>query len=568
MDAIRSLKVPQRHPVSRWADENRILDSSVSSRPGRWKTATTPYLQEIMDAFTDPEVEEIVVVKAAQTGGTEAVLNMIGSLVDEDPGPALSVMPNEDLRDVFAETRIKSMIRSCPSLAEKYDPKSSRTELRFRGMTLSAVEAGSAANLASRPCRYVFLDEVDKYPARAGKEADPVSLAKERTKTYPQNKKIVELSTPTFESGKIWEDYQLCETKLEYFVTCPHCGKAFVFSMRGLKWDGETDEEIRRSAVYACEECGGLILDSQKNDLVRGGCWKPVAEGSRRRLGFRFSCFLSPDIRLGDIAAEYVLSQKSPERMQNFVNSWLGEPYREVEGSLTAELLLEKRQGPYSAGVVPPGTVLLTGGVDVQRNRFYWTIRAWLADMTSYNVCHGEAFSWAEITQAMNRPYPAVDGSTRLVNLCAIDSGDQTDEVYLYCLSNQEWAIPVKGSSQRGGGRFRVSRIDKAGLAGGLDLVLVNTVSYKDMIYARATSDEEYSAGWYLHTNCDPEYAEMVAAEEKVIRRVRGKLVSSWEPKRSGADNHYLDCEVYAAVAADLCGLRDIYAAAAAGQKQ
>lgn len=61
--------------------------------------------------------------------------------------------------------------------------------------------------------------------------------------------------------------------------------------------------------------------------------------------------------------------------MQNFVNSWLGEPYREVEGSLTAELLLEKRQGPYSAGVVPPGTVLLTGGVDVQRNRFYWTVR-------------------------------------------------------------------------------------------------------------------------------------------------------------------------------------------------
>ena len=102
MDAIRALKVPKRHPVSRWADENRILDSSVSSRPGRWKTATTPYLREIMDAFTDPEVEEIVVVKAAQTGGTEAVLNMIGSLVDEDPGPALSVMPNEDLRDVFA----------------------------------------------------------------------------------------------------------------------------------------------------------------------------------------------------------------------------------------------------------------------------------------------------------------------------------------------------------------------------------------------------------------------------------------------------------------------------------
>ena len=94
--------------------------------------------------------------------------------------------------------------------------------------------------------------------------------------------------------------------------------------------------------------------------------------------------------------------------------------------------------------------------------------------------------------------------------------------------------------------------------------MLVNTVSYKDMIYARAASDEEFSAGWYLQY--DPEYAEMVAAEEKVIRRVRGKLVSSWEPRRSGADNHYLDCEVYAAVAADLCGLSDIYAAAMAAK--
>ena len=34
LDAIRALKVPKRHPVSRWADENRILDSSVSSPAG------------------------------------------------------------------------------------------------------------------------------------------------------------------------------------------------------------------------------------------------------------------------------------------------------------------------------------------------------------------------------------------------------------------------------------------------------------------------------------------------------------------------------------------------------
>ena len=154
--------------------------------------------------------------------------------------------------------------------------------------------------------------------------------------------------------------------------------------------------------------------------------------------------------------------------MQNFVNSWLGKLLREVEGSLTAELLLEKRQGLHPAGLIRPGTVLLTGGVDVQRNRFYWTIRAWLADMTSYNVCHGEAFSWAEITQAMNRPYLAVDGGARLANLCAIDSGDRTDdEVPLLPLQSGS-GHPGQRLLQRGSGS-RVSRIDKAGLAGGLE---------------------------------------------------------------------------------------------------
>ena len=51
----------------------------------------------------------------------------------------------------------------------------------------------------------------------------------------------------------------------------------------------------------------------------------------------------------------------------------------------------------------------------------------------------------------------------------------------------------------------------------------------------------------------------MVTAEHKVIHRVRGHLVSQWEPKVTGGDNHYLDAEVYAACAADLLGMRSIY---------
>ena len=73
-------------------------------------------------------------------------------------------------------------------------------ELQFDGMYLALSGANSPASLSSRPIRFLLLDEVDKYPANAGKEADPISLARERTKTF-SNKKIAMVSTPTLTDG-------------------------------------------------------------------------------------------------------------------------------------------------------------------------------------------------------------------------------------------------------------------------------------------------------------------------------------------------------------------------------
>ena len=62
-----------------------------------------------------------------------------------------------------------------------------------------------------------------------------------------------------------------------------------------------------------------------------------------------------------------------------------------------------------------------------------------------------------------------------------------------------------------------------------------------------------------VHKDCDLEYAEQVTAEHKITERKNGKAVQRWALKTSHAANHYLDCEVYAACAADVYGLRTIY---------
>ncbi len=559
-EALRALRPPQELTTAQWAEQYRILSPAESARPGPWRNEVTPYLVGIMDAFDDPEVEDITFVKCTQVGGTSVMLNMIGKAICCDPGPMMMVYPKDDLCELASEEKLQPMIRSCPALREQYDENSKRLDLVFSSSRLALVSANSPSNLASRPVRYLFLDEEDKFPVRAGKEASPAKLAMERQHTFAASRKTVHASTPVFESGPIWQGWLQAGSQMEYFVPCPHCGAMWTFQLRQLKVpDGCTEEQALREACYVCESCGCVIHNSDKPGMLAKGEWRRTGgHGGKRRVAFRLNALYSPWVRFGEAAAEWIDSQRAPEKLQNFVNSWLGEPFREVERTLDAQRLLDENESSFPAGVVPPGTVFLTGGVDVQRKSFFWTVRAWLSDLSSYNVAHGQAFSWPEIEEVMNAPYRGTDGKPMLVNLAAIDSGDQTDDVYAFCAVNRAWAVAVKGSSTRLLDRYKTSVVAKDGLGKGMPLILVDTAYYKDMIFSRILRGQE-SGGWLLHSGCDPEYAEMVTAEHKVIHRVRGHLVSQWEPKVAGSDNHYLDAEVYAACAADLLGMRSIY---------
>ena len=77
------------------------------------------------------------------------------------------------------------------------------------------------------------------------------------------------------------------------------------------------------------------------------------------------------------------------------------------------------------------------------------------------------------------------------------------------------------------------------------------------------------SGSWMVYKGCDLDYAQQVTSEHKVTERSGGRQVERWVPKSTHAANHYLDCEVYAAAAADIMEVRSLYLwddAAAAAQ--
>src|SRR6059058_2453346 len=177
---------PPRLTVSQWADKRRRLSAESSAEPGRWITARAEYQRGMMDAVSDQAIHMVVVMSSAQIGKTELVNNIIGFHVDQDPAPILLLQPTLDMAEAWSKDRLAPMVRDTPALRGKIaDPRardSGNTLLHksFPGGHITVAGANSAASLASRPIRVVLCDEVDRYPASAGAEGDPVSLAYKR----------------------------------------------------------------------------------------------------------------------------------------------------------------------------------------------------------------------------------------------------------------------------------------------------------------------------------------------------------------------------------------------------
>lgn len=563
-EALRQLKPPEDISVSEWAQKYRMLDAKTAAMPGPWRNDKTPYLTEIMNELNNYETEEIVFCKCTQVGGTEAELNMLGYIIGQDPAPSMVVYPSDKLGESISDNRIKPMLQASPTLRDRfYELRSQKLEMQFEGMYLTISGANSPSSLASRAIKYLFLDEVDKYPGASKKEADPISLAKERTKTFA-NRKIYMTSTPTIKSGHIWKNLLDCDVEKHYFVPCPHCGEMIELKFANLRFPKEEDSltasDRADQAVYVCQECGCVITDQHKAQMLRYGEWRIAKENNsaRRKIGYWISVLYSPFVRFSEIALEWINSQGDNERLQNFINSWLAEPWEDTRLTTSADVVME-RQTEFDEFTVPSWAKFLTGGVDVQETCIYYTIRAWGNFITSQNICHGQAMSWADIERVMNYGYLKETGEQLVVSLCLIDSGFDTDAVYDFCANNSDWALPVKGSSRIMTEHFHLSKINKTdSRAYGMNLCVVDGGKYKDMIAARMKKDNGRGA-WMVYNGCDMEYAKQVTAEHKVQIKKGDQLVQVWELKASHTDNHYLDTEVYAFAGADILGVRSMH---------
>jgi phage terminase large subunit GpA-like protein len=567
--------LPEKVTVSEWCDRHRVLDPRTAAEPGPWRTDRTPYLREIMDSFGDDLCEEITFVKPTQVGGTEALYNCLAYAIDQDPGPALLVMPDEASAASASTNRIEPMIELSPALARHVPRRQdsiTRKEYRLDRMTVYFAWSNSPSSLASRPIRYLLLDETDKYPKFSGREAGPIDLGRERTRTFEGSRKIFTASTPTTEDAYITAEYRNSDRRM-FHVACPRCGHWQALRFPQVKWpEGASAEEIQthRLARYECEGCEAHLDDRDKARMVARGVWVPAgmtaeqvlehgAPRSRHR-GYWINALYSPWLTLSDVAAQFLKSKGKPESLMNFVNSWLAEAWVERLEEADPDKLAA-RALDYPEGLVPAGAQVLTAGVDVQKDYFRLVVRAWGPSWESWLIRATRVEGgWDTLDEVLSMVAYAQEGraAPMALRLVCIDSGHKASEVYDFCRRRPDQYRPVKGQPGRAGAPIAVSALEKhpltgQALKGGMLLWNVDVDHFKDRLARWIRSRPGEPGQFHLFENPPKEYLAEMCSEAKVIERTKTGIVKHvWRPKTGGAANHYWDCEVYAAAAAEM----------------
>ncbi|GHU42233.1 terminase [Clostridia bacterium] len=563
------LEPPPDMTMAQWADEKRILSKKTSAEPGRWKTSKAPYQKDIMNAISDVSVGKVVVMSAAQIGKTDGfILNPIGYFMDYDPSPIMIMQPNLQMGESFSKDRLTPMLRDTPALREKVNDKtrnSGNTILHkeFPGGHVTIVGANSPSGLRSRPIRILLADEIDGYPATAGKDGDPLLLASKRLTTF-WNKKEVFISTPTVKGTSRIEIEFENSTQEVWQAPCPSCKELQELEWGQVKFNKDNLSEIE----YICVKCGAIQSEVEWKEQYVNGKFEPRFPDRKVR-GFYLNSLASLFIEWREIVEKFLVANEEKKKgnielLKAWTNTEMGQTWEE-EGSEIEHDTLYNRREKYNCEV-PVEVICLTAGIDTQDDRFEIEVVGWGASRESwgikYQIIYGDLKQqkvWDELDTFINQTFTRADGAKlKIIRACMDSGGHFTNQVYKFCkVRYARGILAIKG---RGG--FDVPYIGRATKNNRVQapLIPLGVDTGKALIYQSLDVQEEGAN--YCHFPKDKtagyteDYFKGLTAERMVLTYKKGKAQYIWKLKENGTKrNEPFDCRNYAQAALEISGV-------------
>ena len=594
----RAFRPPSDVGLTAWAEENVYLPEEISERHGRYRVEVTPWMEDIQEWLTDPNVTDVVLMKSAQVGWTLTVILYLLWRARNAPCGMIVMFPRKQSATEFVLEKFNPVVDSTPTLSGIISTSFSRkdgnkTEFRkFLGGWLKFIGSHSATGTKSSTAPVVFVEEPDDADTDVGGQGASIRLLKERTKTF-RDAKRVQGGTPTIKDLSAIEHALKLSDRQRFFVPCQECGEAHVLEWENVQWPEDADiahEVYGRAkpdeAWYQCPTCGARWSDWQR--------FQNVARAKAAGFGFRATAPFS-GVRGGQVSELYsgfpgsnvtalvrkYLEAKHKERQGDltdlvaFFNNQLGLPYEYASGMPDAKDL-EARAEHYERGTVPEGGLVLVAGVDCQHNRLAVKIVAYGRGEESWLVLYDEIPGsvtdsaddvWKRLDEVVFASYPHASGARLTPWAVSIDSSDgaTSDNVYKWVRRNQHrGARAVKGDSWEQQRRAPADReiyvrprpvdhrSDTKAAKYGLAVFLVGTQKAKDLISQRQKLSGEGPGRMHWYNASAGYFRQMLSEVKAPDRRVGGKL--TWQV-RKGEPNEAWDCEVYCLHAGRRLGL-------------
>ncbi|MFH1370365.1 MAG: terminase gpA endonuclease subunit [Planctomycetota bacterium] len=469
----RAFEWPELFTPTELADKYRQLPAK-SPFGGKYDSSLTPYARDPQDNFVDPEAKWIDIVAGAQMFKTTTEENMLAYVIDQDPADTAIVVPRDD--DIsYATQRTREMILLSPHTKKHITGRPLDLKgktFHLDNMDIFFLISGSAASLAEKSIKYIFLREPNKFPPFAGREPGPIELAEKRTITYGDCK-IVMSCTPELESSPADRFFEK-SNKNRLYLPCPHCGeyRRWRFEQLRLPKDlRDPDEIIKEKEVwYECEVCGHRIDEYLKSKIVAGYKWAPlnhvvmpdktlryrcpnskcgalydpgrieerhlkfcekceekIVIKTKRISGYQASSLVSPFPGVGwpEIMAKWFEANTEMGRaaglMMDFFNNIMGETYREFGKQIRAADV-RKLEGFFQRQTVPEDVVILIASADYHKPRGFvridYQIMGYAPDpagpgrLKAYVIDTGSAPSWEDYDKrVLDIKFPWADGT-------------------------------------------------------------------------------------------------------------------------------------------------------------
>lgn len=566
-----------------WSEANVVIPKG-SAFSGHYSLRHTPYARFILQALSPGHRStRIVAMVASQMLKTQVFICAALGWIDGAPANIIALEPTDGLVKRLS-ARFSKAVEACDAVSKKIAPPRSRDKRNtveakeFDGGTIYFATAGSDANLAEIPARYIFCDEIDRpqWRGNASGEGNKIKLAEARLTTYEGISKAYEVSSPGVLGESMIHALYMQGTQSHYHVPCPHCDHRHELVRENFRYDFDAETERVSRAYFVCPECGGLIEEHHKAymllDKELGGMaeWVHSAEGDGETISVTLSAYYAPpgSITWLRLAKELALALLAKERgdeglIQVYTNTREGLPYAPGDVTSTANELLKRCQAErLPARIVPEEALVLTMFVDTQVNRLEATIQAWGPGLEGFVIEHevlwgspvedpqSESSVWAKLDALRATPFLHASGAVIRISAYGIDAGGaNTQDVYNYGAARDHLGCVVtRGENLPNrpiiGSKPTLQDIDWQGnkIEHGVKTWRIGTDTAKDHIFNRLALEKGPGA-MHWHSGTELELFEQLLVEKRVTKYRRGRAVRQYV-KPNGARNEYLDTHV------------------------